>query len=80
MTSNRSKPGRPKSRKIDRYWFCPIYSRQIQEGHCLDINYERLGFVSAGVLEGVRKETGRDKDEINFECERCPNQPLRDKE
>ena len=65
-------------RKIDRYWFCPLLERQIQEGHCLDINYERLGFFDAGVLKGVLKEAGRDRSELDPICETCPNQPLRE--
>lgn len=57
-------------------WYCPYYKRDIAEGKCLDINYERLGYMDAGCLREVTQLTGKTKTEIDETCETCPNFPF----
>lgn len=59
-------------------WFCPLYGKDVAEGKCLDINYERLGFFYVGVLDEVLKVTGKKEPEVSRTCEACPNLPLKD--
>ena len=59
-------------------WYCPYYKRDIAEGQCIDINYERLGYLDAGCLREVMKLTGKTKDDIDQTCQRCPNFPFKD--
>lgn len=56
-------------------WFCPLYGRNIAEGRCLDINYERLGHMTAGCLAEITRLTGKREPEISRTCESCPNLP-----
>jgi len=56
-------------------WFCPIFRKNIAEGMCLHINYERLGFLSDGCLDEILKVTGMNRDEVNRTCEACQNRP-----
>ena len=58
-------------------WYCPLYHRDIAEGQCLDINYERLGYVNADYLKEVTKATNKTLSQINQICSTCPNQPFR---
>lgn len=58
-------------------WYCPLLKRWIEAGHCLDINYQRLGLFEEDVLESAKRETGLRVQEISVVCEACPNQPLR---
>jgi hypothetical protein len=67
----------PQPEEGDAIWACPLLNRQIAEGLCLDINYERLRLFNAGVLSDAQRETGKTLEEINGICEVCPNQPLR---
>jgi hypothetical protein len=62
----------------DTGWFCPLLNRRIAEGHCLDINYQRLGLCKPDVLSDVQRVTCKTVAEIASVCEGCPNQPLRD--
>lgn len=59
-------------------WYCPLFHKQIAEGKCLDINFERLGYMSIGALCEVTRLTGAREPEISTTCESCPNVPLRD--
>ncbi|VTR98002.1 unnamed protein product [Tuwongella immobilis] len=61
----------------DTTWYCPLYAKQISEGLCLDINYERLGYFKGATIAEVTEETHRREPEISQTCESCPNQPLR---
>jgi hypothetical protein len=57
-------------------WFCPLYEKDIAEGKCLDINYERLGYMTSGCLAEVTRLTGKREPEISRTCESCPNLPI----
>jgi hypothetical protein len=59
-------------------YFCPLYGRDIAQGKCLDINYERLGYLSAGCLDEVAAITGKQEPEITKTCTACPNLPFGD--
>jgi len=62
----------------DSEWFCPLYGRSIAEGRCLDINYERLGYLAGGCLDEVTRLTGKREPEISRTCKCCPNMPFKD--
>jgi hypothetical protein len=56
----------------------PLLKRDIPEGLCLDINYQRLKFFKPDVLTDAQRETGKSVEEVSSICEACPNQPLRE--
>jgi len=58
-------------------WYCPLLGDQIAEGECLDVNYERLGYVQGCALDKMEKITCKSTKEINDTCESCPNMPLK---
>jgi hypothetical protein len=60
----------------DYCWYCPLLKRGIQEGLCMDINYQRLQFCTPDVLTDAQAETGKTVEEISSICEACPNQPF----
>jgi len=62
----------------NKEWYCPLYKRNIAEGKCLDINYERLGYMNCGCLLEVTRLTGKTKAEIDLTCEACPNLPIKE--
>ena len=64
--------------KPESQWFCPLFGKNIAEGKCLDINYERLGYVSGGYLDDVKRTTGKQESEIAETCKACPNLPVSD--
>lgn len=66
------------SHETKKSWYCPFYKRDIAEGKCLDINYERLGYMEAGCLREVAKLTGKTKAEIDDTCEACPSFPFKE--
>ncbi len=55
---------------------CPLYGHDIAEGKCLDINYERLGYLSDGCLDEVTAVTGKKEPEITKTYRTCPNLPF----
>ena len=59
-------------------WHCPLYGREIAEGLCFDINFERLGFVKGNELAVIKRLLGKTRDEVNTACEHCPNWPRED--
>ena len=59
-------------------YFCPLYAHDIAEGKCLDINYERLGYLSNGCLYEVTALTGKKEPEITRTCKARPNLPFDD--
>ena len=65
-----------KGNRVDRKWFCKLLSRDIEEGACLEINYERLGFFDGTSLTAAQRETGLDVKEVGQICDSCPFQPL----
>lgn len=56
-------------------YYCLLYEHEIAEGLCLDINYERLGYMSGGCLEDVLVRTGKSEPEVSRACTVCPNNP-----
>lgn len=66
------------SRQVSKPWFCPFYKRDIAEGQCLDINYERIGLMEAGCIREVARLTGKTKAEIDETCKACPNFPFKE--
>jgi len=64
------------SERIHGNWFCPLYEADIAEGKCLEINYERQGYMAAGCLDDVTQQTGKKAAEITKTCRSCPNLPF----
>ena len=60
----------------NRQWYCPLLRSAIAEGHCLDVNYQRIGLFAADVLADAMQRTGLDVEQVSETCMRCPNQPL----
>lgn len=56
-------------------YYCPLYGRDIASGKCLDINYERRGYMNAGCLDEIAKHTGKREPHVSETCEACPNCP-----
>jgi len=74
-------PTRGQGRLLDSAgprWYCPLLKRDIEQGLCLDINFQRLKYCKPDVLKDAQQETGKTFEEISSICEACPNQPLRD--
>lgn len=61
------------------FWFCPLFNKEISEGLCLDINYERSGYFKGETLKNTMKQLQKSKEDINLTCESCPNMPLDEK-
>ena len=61
----------------DSEWFCPLYERDIPEGLCIEINYDRVGYTKGHVLAEVEEATGNTASQVNQACEGCPNFPFR---
>lgn len=57
----------------ENYWFCPLLNREIAEGYCTDINYQRLGYFKHDVLKEAIAESGQTVEAISVVCEACPN-------
>jgi hypothetical protein len=66
------------SHKDNMEWYCPLYKKNISEGKCLDINYERLEYMDSGCLLEATKLTGKTKEQIDRTCEVCPNLPIKE--
>ena len=64
--------------RTESTWFCPLFGKDIAEGKCLDINYERLGYMADGCLDEVKRITGKQEPEVTKTCESCPNLPFGD--
>ncbi len=62
--------------ETDVRWYCPLIGRQIAEGYCLDINYQRVGLFKPDVLKDAMKITKLSVDGVSNICRSCANQPL----
>lgn len=58
-------------------WDCPLLGRPIEEGRCLDVNYERLGAFSGDAMIEIMQQTRHDLPTLNATCEACTNNPLK---
>ena len=76
--TGQSRKTRPPADEGPYEWFCPLYERVIPEGLCVDINYERLGYIKGDSLAELEKTRGKTASEVNRACEQCPNFPFRD--
>jgi len=64
--------------RTESTWFCPLFGKDIAEGKCLDINYERLGYMADGCLDDVKRIMGKQEPEVTKTCESCSNLPVSD--
>ena len=64
------------TKKSTSNFFCPLYGRDIAQGKCFDINYERFGYLSDGCLDEITAVTGKKEPEIMKTCEACSNLPF----
>lgn len=60
-----------KDKKADVY-YCPLLDKEIEQGLCIDINYERLKYFKAGILKEIQKT----EQAANKACEKCPKKPV----
>lgn len=60
----------------DRMVPCPLVGREIEEGYCLDVNLQRLGYFQSDVLLEVQLDTGLSVTKVSAFCKSCPHQPL----
>jgi hypothetical protein len=60
----------------DRQWYCPLLNAMIEEGRCLDINYQRVGLFTPDALAEAMAATGLTVEGVSAICTACPNQPL----
>jgi hypothetical protein len=63
----------------NKKWYCLIYKKEIQEGLCLDINNERLGYFNTGQLKIIKKIFKLNKDKVDETCKNCPFFPYRNR-
>ena len=64
----------PKTEDYD--WFCPLLNKEIEDGYCYDVNYQRLGCFKPDVLLEVKLRTGKSTEQISQVCDNCLNNPL----
>ena len=67
-----------KLRSDEKSWHCPLLGKRIEQGLCLDINYQRLDLMKEDVLAEIKRTIKKNNDEISKICESCPNLPLKD--
>ncbi|QKS71233.1 hypothetical protein FLK61_31475 [Paenalkalicoccus suaedae] len=58
------------------HYFCPLYNREIDEGKCLDINYELIRAKKKEELKMLQKFLKKDVKEIEKTCISCENYPF----
>jgi len=54
-------------------WYCPLLDEVIEDGHCTDINLQRLGYFKPDVFLEAQVKTSKTVAEISMICEVCPN-------
>jgi len=64
---------------IEIHYFCPLYKRKIDEGKCLDINYELIQAQKVEELKLLQKLLNKDVKEIEEICMNCSNFPFKQK-
>jgi len=57
----------------DYIWYCPLLERDVEDGECTDINYQRVGLFKKDYLLEVEGETNKSTLEVSEICEKCPN-------
>lgn len=60
---------------IEKY-YCPILNKIIEEGLCVDINYENEKIMKEDELKAIKKILNKTNEEIKTICRNCPNYPL----
>jgi hypothetical protein len=61
---------------MNRKYHCPLLIREIEEGKCVDINYELIKAKKEEELKELRKLIKMTNAEIESICQGCPNYPL----
>jgi hypothetical protein len=61
---------------MTKKYYCPLLEKEINEGKCLDINYELIKAKKEEELKILRKTLKKTNNEIEKVCENCPNNPL----
>jgi len=57
-------------------YFCPLLNKEIEEGKCIEINYELIKAKKEEYLIEIKKMLKKSNDEIEKICETCSNYPL----
>lgn len=61
---------------MKKIYYCPLFKKEIDEGKCLDINYELILAKTEEELKLIKIKLSKKNEEIEKICERCPNYPL----
>lgn len=61
---------------MNRTYFCPLLKGLIEEGRCLDINYENIKMKKPDETLSIGSIFKYTLDEMNEICEECLNNPL----
>ncbi|WP_339061233.1 hypothetical protein [Tepidibacillus marianensis] len=57
-------------------YYCPLLNRIIEEGLCIDINYENEKIVKEDELKAIKKILNKTNEEIKEICQNCKHYPL----
>ncbi len=57
-------------------YHCPLLSRIIEEGLCIDINYENEKIMKEDELKLIKKMLNKTNTEIKEICRNCKHYPL----
>lgn len=57
-------------------YYCPLLNRIIEEGLCIDINYENEKIMKEDELKAIKKMLNKTNAEIKEICHKCKNYPL----
>jgi len=55
---------------------CPLLNKKIEEGKCLEINYELIKVKKEEYLIDIRKILKKTDEQIEKICNTCTNYPL----
>lgn len=59
----------------ERY-YCPLLKKIIEEGLCVDINYENEKIMKEDELKAIKKMLKKTNAEIKETCQNCKHYPL----
>lgn len=60
---------------IEKY-YCPLLNKVIEEGLCVDINYENEKIMKEDELKAIKKILNKTNEDIKAICRNCSNYPL----
>mgnify|MGYP000062232123 CR=1 FL=1 len=61
---------------MSKKYYCPLLNREIEEGLCIDINYENEKIMKEDELKAIKKMLKKTNEEIKVICKNCKHYPL----